>query len=781
MSSGNMIRFRRGCVILLVLLAMMCGAAQADRIPRILYVGDSWTGFMWGFRSMKTALDLDEYAADGFSRWIETGSSTAIMGAKAYEFLAPSRKAAVLDAIASLPNADVILMTLGGNDFSSGFPIAALGGRNVDWYDWYEENEWDVNPANPNPNQHTHWSEQILFDQLKNDMREILRYILAARPDIRIALVGYDYTARKSYQRPGLTIERQNQGLVKMEVTKRDLCMEAEFTGRVQYVQSFGLIQNMYGYFTSNEWGPTGVQPYPAARPLDQVDVQPGVADVPGQYPAYDPWPGGDPLHQDPRLAYIDEDIHLQKAGYDMSAKHAVDTCIGMWLNYPKVLSIIPGTKLGNTQPYEVTFTHAVNGVDAADFETFIQTKAGMKAANITNVQSSAGGVKWTVTADLAGLSGTVLLRVLDNDSIVRADNGTPLGGPGAGNGVFEYNGTYTFQDMVRPGDDDFIGSLDYLNIAFSPYLADLLPTLSFSPWRFDANGALSDGGSFSEPYRIPGNSMLESFEFALISYMLEHPSLDLSSRGGPKAADVAAAWRNNVTEMNNTLGGVGSIGDVLLPGLDTVMAGYMTLGDFNSTFLATTLIGLLNDIDNFPTNVSPVDPTAYVSFPDLLGNTADADKDGFTNDQEYAYFLPDGPEAYAAGALDPSKTPKLGDGLFEAGDSTRLPLMTRPAWDGTIQWYHNGHALADGGGVSGSRTRCLLLSPLTVEDAGNYTCVYQVAQGIGANRTLVTRTYGPVSVRVGENVPAVAPLGLVAMAAFAGLGGVSALRRRRR
>ena len=126
------------------------------------------------------------------------------------------------------------------------------------------ENEWDVNPLNPSRNQHAHWPEQALFDQLKSDMQQILQHILAQRPDIRVAVVGYDRTCRKSYQRPGLTIVRQNQGLLKMEETKRDLCVAMaqlpEYAGRVEYIQNMGLIQNKYGYFTSNEWGDTGTE-----------------------------------------------------------------------------------------------------------------------------------------------------------------------------------------------------------------------------------------------------------------------------------------------------------------------------------------------------------------------------------------------------------------------------------------------------------------------------------------------------------------------------------------
>ncbi len=249
---------------------------------------------------------------------------------------------------------------------------------------------------------------------------------------------------------------------------------------------------------------------------------------------------------------------------------------------------------------------------------------------------------------------------------------------------------------------------------------------------------------------------------------------------------------------MQATFGGTGSIGDILLPGLDTMLAGYMTLDHdvvqygldgslHNSAFLATTLVTLLNQVDNFPTQVGSLDPSQYMGFPNAFSPTADPDGDGYSNEQEFAYFQMDGQEAFAAAALDPTQTPKRGDGLFQAGDSTRLPLLVHPAWDWNpsrpyqFQWYRNGQPLSDGANVSGSHRRCLILSPLDVADAGMYTCNYQTATGSGVNRAYTDHIYGPVSVRVGEKVPVATPFGLALLAGAAGLGGVSALRRRRR
>ncbi|HOK89323.1 MAG TPA: immunoglobulin domain-containing protein [Candidatus Hydrogenedentes bacterium] len=747
-----------------VLLAQ--GVAGADRIPRIMFVGDSWCGFMFGFRSIKKALDDPEFASDGLSRWIETGASTAIMGAKAYEYLWPQRRQDVIDALQALPTVDIVVMTLGGNDFSGSFPVTFPGGyvREVDWYDWYRENH-DGDPNND-------WPESILHNQFKNDMRQIIQYILGVRPDIKIALCGYDFTCRRVNDRCNglLTIPEQTGGLVRFEQVKRELA--EEFPGRVIYVQTAGLMQHHFGYFTSNEWGTGTSGPWPAPRSLSEVDVPPGVAPLPGDHRnGYTPWPGGDPNWQDPRAAYIDDDIHLVEEGYDVFAKHIVRTIVREWLNYPRALYILPQAPSGNTQQFRVIFSHPVTGVDVTDFSA-----TAAKAVSVQSVTQGSTAEEWVVTVALNGAL-EAQLQVEDDDTIVRSDDNTlPLGGPGVGNGVYAYNGEWTFTDLLRPADDDFVGSLEYLNTVMEPYIKTFVPDISFAPDRFDVNGNfVMDGGSMQEPYKIPGNAVLESYEFGLIRYCLDHPTIDLSGRGGLKAADVVAAWQNNIVKAQACLGGLGSIADSFLPGLDTLVAGYYTLGDGDSTFFATTLLTLLAAIDNFPVGVTAPDPADFIGFPDLLSRTADADKDGWTNEQEYAYFYPDGIEAYAAAALDPSRQPRRGVGMYEEGEHVRLALLDHPAYDSTFQWYRDGVALAAKSMNAGVNERCLDLFPVTEADAGSYTCVYQVGQGVGVNRVLVNRTYGPIQIRVGATIPAASGLGLLA------LGGVLAAVATRR
>ncbi|HNY87190.1 MAG TPA: hypothetical protein PKN23_11865, partial [Candidatus Hydrogenedentes bacterium] len=73
-------------------IALAAPAARAEeRIPRVMYIGDSWTGFLWAFRTLRDV--LPEY--DGLGRWVEVGARTAVMGSKPFEWLSPARLAVV--------------------------------------------------------------------------------------------------------------------------------------------------------------------------------------------------------------------------------------------------------------------------------------------------------------------------------------------------------------------------------------------------------------------------------------------------------------------------------------------------------------------------------------------------------------------------------------------------------------------------------------------------------------------------------------------------------------
>lgn len=80
-------------------------------------------------------------------------------------------------------------------------------------------------------------------------------------------------------------------------------------------------------------------------------------------------------------------------------------------------------------------FSEAVSGVDASDFQVVVGNRA---TGSITAVSPAPGsdGSTYTVTADTGPGSGTLQLRLYDNDSVVDLA-GNRLGGTGTGNGNF--------------------------------------------------------------------------------------------------------------------------------------------------------------------------------------------------------------------------------------------------------------------------------------------------------------------------------------------------------
>lgn len=80
---------------------------------------------------------------------------------------------------------------------------------------------------------------------------------------------------------------------------------------------------------------------------------------------------------------------------------------------------------------WNVVFSEAVTGVNAADFSLVM---SGITGAAISSVTGS--GATWTVTASTGSGNGTLGLKLVDDDSIIDG-SGNKLGGSGTGNGNF--------------------------------------------------------------------------------------------------------------------------------------------------------------------------------------------------------------------------------------------------------------------------------------------------------------------------------------------------------
>jgi lamin tail-like protein len=137
----------------------------------------------------------------------------------------------------------------------------------------------------------------------------------------------------------------------------------------------------------------------------------------------------------------IDNATNALAAGFNGQA-YTIDHTVPL---VSSITAMDPNPSTTNGVRFSVTFSMAVNGVDASDF---VFTSTGLTSPSITNI-ATANNIVYTVTTTSTG-SGTLRLDVLDNDSITAVSNGAPLGGIGAGNGAFTFGTVYTI-DVVAP------------------------------------------------------------------------------------------------------------------------------------------------------------------------------------------------------------------------------------------------------------------------------------------------------------------------------------------
>ncbi len=702
---------------LLVLLACVILGASAwggtSDVPRILLVGDSWPGFMQLFRNFEFSFN-DYPALAGIG---QRGSQTTEVGIRAREFNTPKYLDRVRQELLAYPTIDVVHLSLGGNDFV------------------YDSN----------------WTPSLPPDQLASFMdgvnantEAVIDYILSIRPNIRVAVCGYDFGNHQMGS--GATIQQSNAVWAQFEYSRLERFGRGH-KARTVYVHNLGLMQYYYGI------------------PLATPPIAPGTVPFPGGVGQdYAPFPGGNPSYNSPLEALMDQDMHLTMLGYDLLAHRCIDEFYGTWLAYPAVLEILPlsTAPLTPQEQFRVTFSKPVTGVDATDF-----TVSGAKAASVVKVDGS--GSVYTVTVSLGGDTGPMKLQVLDDNTIVDASL-TPLGGPGAGNGGFSHNGPLTFTDPSLAGADDFDGAMRSLDDTFTP-VDWMLGGQRFSPDACDANS-----GTISvSPPSIVGNNMLDGCELGLIYACLHNPSLNLGASGGVTHAAVQEAWQHNITRMQSDLGGPGGRITRSIPGLDTLLAGYMTLGNPQSTIVPALLMAAISVVIALPPGVTIPDVGNYMPLGGYFGPDGDADGDGATNRQEYDYFMPQGGrDLYLMAALDPMVKPgtqisgRSTGGAFNQGSVLTLVVPGTVNLSGGFQWRKDGQPLQNNTGLFGTRWRELHITRLGRDDGGVYDCVYDNGQQV----------FGPLFISVNP-MPAVSSAGLVALGLAAAAFGARRLRRR--
>lgn len=315
---------------------------------------------------------------------------------------------------------------------------------------------------------------QTVYDQLEI----VARCILNTRPDVHLVICDYDYMDEDigGASRRDTNMSLINSGRIK-RLLADNLRAEPQYANRSYYLNTFGLMQWWFGYpcdFEDVVAPPAEVRRQTTLRedqfygPKGSAGTK-GTIQKPGSFPDYTPWAGGDVDYPSPAIAILynfgksgfpewaanakgGSNIHLSKEGYLVYARYCVEQYYGAWLDTPKVIAVRRATRnpitpsevldpVGlQTVEFEVEFSEPVNGVDEGDFSAIAGN--GLAAASIVSVSQGKSGALYTVVVNTGSGSGTLGLSVRDNDSVVAADDATPLAGP--------LDGTFTYGEKYR-------------------------------------------------------------------------------------------------------------------------------------------------------------------------------------------------------------------------------------------------------------------------------------------------------------------------------------------
>ncbi|MCB9853544.1 MAG: hypothetical protein H6819_10645 [Phycisphaerales bacterium] len=176
---------------------------------------------------------------------------------------------------------------------------------------------------------------------------------------------------------------------------------------------------------------------------------------------------------------------NANSASDDSASSGDDDDVYGTILAIPVVQSMTrQGSNPSNESQvtYHVTFSEAVTGVNSSDFAVVM---TGISGASVSSTVTDVGsGSVYAVTINTGTGSGSVALRLVDDDSIENSSN-VKLGGTGTGNGDFTASSVFAI-DKTKPIAESIEPS------ETGPTNAD---TLTFAVTFDDAVTDFNDGG----------------------------------------------------------------------------------------------------------------------------------------------------------------------------------------------------------------------------------------------------------------------------------------------
>ena len=326
---------------------------------------------------------------------------------------------------------------------------------------------------------------------------------------------------------------------------------------------------------------------------------------------------------------------------------------------------------------------------------------------------------------------------------------------------------------------------LDFCTILFgvanNPLLAavgqqyqSLLSLLS--PDLADLNGPFAVDLTNSAQYivTVEGNQMLDGAnELGLLAHILLDPGFD---NGVLTHARVEAAWNQNRSRLNdwNVGAALAPTLTAMVPGLLEMLAGYVTLGDgelassayrkvsgTGSYGFVAGLFSLLNDalVENLGSGFAhpALVKGDFALLPELSAD-GDADGDGYSNREEYAYFSPracllpgksDASVDYVVAALNPGICPDCPecptctpttDGMYAVGGHACLAVPGGFDQSTAFSWSKDGVGPLEEGRFMGVHCPRLSIVNLQLQDTGTYRCAY----GNAKSEYAVTITVAP-------------------------------------
>lgn len=330
----------------------------------------------------------------------------------------------------------------------------------------------------------------------------------------------------------------------------------------------------------------------------------------------------------------------------------------------------------------------------------------------------------------------------------------TPVPGPnfaGCPDEVTKFGGYPKFQmkeivseiRFLAPGGYDFCRLMDNIYCSLS-LIANLNSTImDFAELvqclTMDINGPIDTDAKIP----VSANGVLDSYELAILAHILNSPNHELFEV-------VNTAWEANFTALKELVvaalkvatlkksddtfdkditGVVDMMAPALAPSLVGVLAGFATLGDATTNEALNELVGLLSDIGLEPPEGGIASITTGV--PDL-GPQGDIDGDGYTNMEEFLYFVNQMEytlDQYVSAAFDPNAMPPSYDpivklerstGLINVGDNVTIRARLNYYYDlpNFVKWYKDGVL------IDGEEELSLSLLNVQIEDSGAYTVV---------------------------------------------------------